>query len=179
MYKIATNLWVFLCFWLVFGLAYAVEQKWIFDYVDPLKPLYFWSGWLSFACLLGGLILPNGRFWGLIALVFAILHLSVFVYFDFYFDFVGMLEELSQKYYLYFGLICLIGFVILGGFSFAGKFYPSLVFVVMLCVFFGFLHIIAIQKVVKTSHIVVGSIVVCVLVYKIFQKINKSRRIER
>lgn len=151
----------------LFGMSYAIEQ--FGGLSDPAKVLYFWSGWLSFGSLVLGLLGRKwGRFLGHCALAFGLLHLSVFVYFDFYFAWDLMLKEIGEKTYIYLGIFSLVGMIVLGGFSFAQKFYHPLVYVVLVCVGFGLLHIVMIQKVLGLGYWIVIGISVGVLGIKIF-----------
>lgn len=162
-------LWL-LTFLTVFLIAYAIEQRWILSLPDPVKTLYLWSGYLCYGFLLSGLILPKGRLLGLIALVFACLHLSVFVYFDFYFALGPMIKELTQKRYIFFGIGSFVLFAILGFFSFRGKFFRPLVYVVMLCALLGLVHIVLIQKVVSFIYLVLIALTLGILGFKVIKK---------
>lgn len=114
-------------------------------YADPSKVFYQWSGWGAFGALVLGMVLPKGKWWGLLSLVLALLHLSVFVFFDFYFDWGLMMAEVSKKPYIYAGILALGAMSVLGVFSFF-RFYPFLRFGVWGAVFLSLTHIILIQK---------------------------------
>lgn len=152
----------------LFGIAYAIEQ--FGGLSDPAKVLYFWSGWLSFGSLVLGLLGRKwGRFLGHCALAFGLLHLSVFVYFDFYFAWDLMLKEIREKTYIYLGIFSLVGIIVLGGFSFAQRFYRPLVYVVLACVGLGLLHIVMIQKVLGLGYWIVIIVSLAILLQKVYK----------
>lgn len=126
------------------------------DFTDPIKVFYQWSGWGAFGALVLGMIMPKGKWWGLFALLLALLHLSVFVFFDFYFEWGLMIEEIAKKPYIYAGIGALGLMGVLGIFS-LGKFYPFLKFGVWGAVVFSLIHIVMIQKVISWQ---IGSVIV-------------------
>lgn len=135
----------------IFVGSYAIEQY--FGLSDPIKVLYFWSGWLSFGSLVLGLIAGRwGRALGHCALAFAILHLGIFVYFDFDFDWDLMAIEILQKNYIVLGLLGFVGMLILGYFSFSRRFYRILFWLVLICIGSALLHIVQIQKVLSWEY---------------------------
>lgn len=140
---------------------------------DPVKFFYFWSGWLSFGALMGGILMRKwGRFLGHCALVLALWHTLIFVVFDFNLAWDLMGIEILQKHYLYVGILALLLMLILGVFSFFGTFFRSLVWLVYACVILSLVHIVMIQKVLGLSYWAVIIGVVSVLGYKI----QKSKR---
>ncbi|WP_027326991.1 hypothetical protein [Helicobacter pametensis] len=149
--------WAFVAF--LFGIFRILEQ--FGGLSDPVKVFYFWSGWLCFGSLVLGLLGRKwGRFLGHCALAFGLLHLSIFVYFDFYFAWDLMFEEIGEKTYIYLGIFSLLGMMVLGGFSFARRFYRPLVYLVLVCVALGLLHIVMIQKVLAVWHwLVIGGVI--------------------
>lgn len=148
--------------------AWSIEQKIWIDLSDPLKNLYIISGWASLIFLIIGIF--KGKLFGLAALLFALLHLSIFVYFDFYFDWALILKEMMQKHYIYFGLIALILMVILGIWSFF-RWFPILRYLVFISLATACIHTIIAQKVITPIYMLL--IVVCTLT--IFYKLIKSR----
>ncbi|RDU70090.1 hypothetical protein CQA62_01365 [Helicobacter cholecystus] len=114
---------------------------------DPTKIFYQWSGWIAYGALVGGLVLPFGKWWGLFALLMGLLHSSVFVFFDFYFDWGLMLAEIIKKPYIYAGVFGLILMIILGIFSLGKKFYSILRYGVYGAVIGSLVHIVMIAKV--------------------------------
>lgn len=144
---------------------------------DPVKFFYFWSGWLSFGALIGGMLVRKwGRFLGHCALVFALWHLLIFIAFDFSFawDLMGM--EILQKYYLDVGIFALLLMLILGVFSFFGTFFRPLVWLVFACVILSLMHVVMIQKVLGLAYWIVSIGTIGVLGYKIIRLMQKSNR---
>lgn len=142
-------------------------------FTDPAKIFYQWSGWIAYGALVGGLILPWGKWWGLLALLVGLLHLSVFVFFDFYFDWGLMIAELTNKSYIYAGVIGLTLMSVLGIFSLK-KFYPILRYGVYGSVISSLVHIVMIQKVLSWQIWGVIAVSVGVLGVKIFK--HKSQK---
>lgn len=143
---------------------------------DPIKFFYFWSGWLSFGTLIAGMLMRKwGRFLGHCALLFALWHTLIFLYFDFGFawDLMGM--EILQKYYLYAGIFAFLVMLFLGFFSFFGTFFRPLVWFVFACVILSLAHIVMIQKVLDLSYWAVVIATLSVLGYKITHSIKKSK----
>lgn len=137
------------------------------NFTDPTKVFYQWSGWIAYGALLAGLVLPWGKWWGIFALLVGLLHLSVFVFFDFYFEWGLMIAELTKKPYTYAGIGALGLMGVLGIFS-LGKFYPILRFGVWGAVVCSLLHIVMIQKVLSWQVWMVILVSVGVLGVKIF-----------
>lgn len=161
-------------FLFLFGGCYLIEQYGGLS--DALKFLYFWSGWLSFECMILGLILKRwGRFLGLVALEFALIHLSIFVYFDFNFAWDLMQIELVQKYYIYYGICALGIMLVLGFFSFVGTFWHPLFYGVLGAIALGLMHIVMIQKVLKIQDYAVIFGVYAVVGWKLFQRLAKVK----
>lgn len=163
---------VFLALWII---SDQVDQSG--RLADPVKFFYIWSGWLSFAALLGGLLFRKmGRFLGHCALVFALWHTLIFIVFDFglNWDLMGM--EILQKPYVDIGILALLLMLILGGFSFFGTFFRSLVWVVFACILLSLAHIVMIQKVLNLFYwlMIVG--VIGVLMYKVFSFVKRLNR---
>lgn len=125
-----------------FSVLLALEDS----FSDPAKGFYLWSGWIAYIALVGGLVLPWGKWWGLLALLVGLLHLSVFVFFDFYFDWGLMFAEIAKKPYIYAGIFGLILMSVLGIFSLGKKFYPILRYGVYGAVVCSLVHIVMIQK---------------------------------
>lgn len=142
------------------------------SFTDPAKVFYVWSGWGAYLALVGGMILPKGKWWGILALILALLHLSVFVFFDFYFEWGLMLSELSKKPYIYAGMGALGLMGVLGIFS-LGKFYPILRYGVWGAVICSLVHTVMIQKVLGWKIWVVILVSVGVLGVKIFGSLKK------
>lgn len=148
-------------------------------YADPSKIFYQWSGWGAFGALVLGMVLPKGKWWGILSLDFALLHLSVFVFFDFYFDWGLMIAEVSKKPYIYAGIGALGVMSVLGAFSFAKRFYPTLKFLVLIATFLGVIHIMLIQK--AFSFWVWGAVILSLLIlgFKIFKIFFHSSTISK
>lgn len=146
-------------------------------YADPSKIFYQWSGWGAFGALILGMVLPKGKWWGLLSLNLALLHLSVFVFFDFYFDWGLMIAEIGKKPYIYAGSLALGVMSVLGVFSFAKRFYPPLRFFVFIATFLGIIHIVLIQK--AFSFWVWGIVILSLLIlgFKIFKIFSHSSTI--
>lgn len=168
---------LFLCvagFFALLGLSYGIEQ--FGDLSDPLKSLYIWSGWLSFSALILGLFAGAwGRFLGLCALVLGLWHLSLFVIFDFYFEWGLMWKEILQKHYLYYGIAALVLMIILGICSFLGTFWRFLLWLVLCCAIFSLVHIVMIQKVLSAFYWLVVLCASAALGYKAFCKLRNLR----
>lgn len=142
---------------------------------DPVKSFYFWSGWLSFGALIGGMLVRKwGRFLGHCALVFALWHTLIFMGFDFNFDWDLMGREIVQKSYLDVGIFALLLMLILGAFSFFGTFFRSLAWLVFACAVLSLVHMVMIQKVLGLGYwaVIIGTM--GVLGYKILRQ--KSNR---
>lgn len=135
----------FLLFIFVFALGFGGLLYVEGFYADPSKVFYQWSGWGAFGTLILGMILPKGKWWGLLSLNLALLHLSVFVFFDFYFDWGLMIEDINKKPYIYAGIGALGVMSVLGIFSIL-RFYPFLRFGVWGAVILSLIHIVLIQK---------------------------------
>lgn len=148
-------------------------------YADPSKVFYRWSGWGAFGALVLGMVLPKGKWWGLLSLNFALLHLGVFVFFDFYFDWGLMIEEIDKKPYIYAGIGALGVMSVLGVFSFAKRFYPPLKFLAFIATFLGIIHIVLIQK--AFSFWVWGIVVLSFLIlgFKILKILSHSSAISK
>lgn len=173
--RISEGLFFLLAFLLLCFMSDRVEQMGVL--ADPVKFFYFWSGWLSFGALIAGMLMRKwGRFLGHCALLFALWHTLIFLYFDFGFawDLMGM--EVLQKYYLYVGIFALLLMLVLGIFSFFGTFFRPLVWLVFGCVVLSLVHIVMIQKVLNLSYWVVVIGTISVLGYKIAHFIKKSKR---
>ena len=39
------------------------------NFTDPAKVFYQWSGWGAYLALIAGMILPKGKWWGILALI--------------------------------------------------------------------------------------------------------------
>lgn len=143
-------------------------------FIDPAKIFYQWSGWGSYIFLLGGLVLPSGKYFGLLALLFGILHLSVFIFFDYYFDWTFMLLDLGKKPYIYAGIFSLGLMIILGIFSLKTRFYWFLKIFVWLAIISSLVHIVMIQKVISWKIVIVIGISVSILSFKL-KKLHKHK----
>lgn len=143
------------------------------NFTDPTKVFYQWSGWGAYLALVAGMVLPKGKWWGILALIFALLHLSVFVFFDFYFEWGLMIAELVKKPYIYAGIGALGLMSVLGIFS-LGKFYPILRYGVWGAVICSLIHIVMIQKILDWKIWVVILVSVGVLGVKVFGSLKKS-----
>lgn len=143
------------------------------NFTDPAKVFYQWSGWGAYLALIAGMILPKGKWWGILALILGLLHLSVFVFFDFYFEWGLMMAELIKKPYIYAGIGALGPMSVLGIFS-LGKFYPILRYGVWGAVICSLIHIVMIQKVLDWKIWVVILVSMGLLGVKIFGSLKKS-----
>lgn len=141
------------------------------NFTDPVKVFYQWSGWGAYLVLVAGMVLPKGKWWGILALIFAFLHLSVFVFFDFYFEWGLMIGELSKKPYIYAGIGALGLMGVLGIFSLI-KFYPILKFGVWGAAICSLVHIAMIQKVLGWKIWVVILVSIGILIIKICKNIQ-------
>lgn len=159
----------FLLFILVFALGFGGLLYVEGIYADPSKVFYQWSGWGAFGALILGMILPKGKWWGLLSLDLALLHLGVFVFFDFYFDWGLMIAEIGKKPYIYAGAGALGVMSVPGVFSFAKCFYSPLRFLVLIAVILGIIHIVLVQK--AFSFWVWGIVILSLLIlgFKIFK----------
>lgn len=145
------------------------------NFTDPTKVFYQWSGWGAYLALVAGMVLPKGKWWGILALIFSLLHLSVFVFFDFYFEWGLMLSELTKKPYIYAGIGALGLMSVLGIFSLI-KFYPILKFGVWGAVICSLIHIVMIQKVLDWKIWVVILVSVGVLGVKILKAFKPKKQ---
>ncbi len=147
--------------------SYGIEQKILFDLDDPLKKLYIISGWASLSCLILGVFW--GKMLGLCALLFACIHVAIFVYFDFYFDWMLMLKELVQKYYLYFGVLAFSIMIILGFFSLY-RWFLILRYLVLLSLATACIHTIMTQKIITPIYMMLLAICILSIGYKLFKR---------
>lgn len=172
--RISEGLFFLLAFLALWFVSDRVEQMGVL--ADPVKFFYFWSGWLSFGALIVGMFMRKwGRFLGHCALLFALWHTLIFLYFDFGFAWNLMGMEILQKYYLYVGIFAFLVMLFVGFFSFFGTFFRPLVWLVFICAALSLAHIVMIQKVLDLSYwaVVIGTI--GVLGYKIKHTIRKSK----
>lgn len=146
---------------------------------DPIKSLYFWSGWLAFGALVIGLFMRRwGRFFGHCALVFSLWHLMIFIDFDFYFAWELMLRDVLQKYYLFVGILGLLIMLFLGAFSLFGRFYRFFAWLVFACIALSLAHIVMIQKVLGLAYWAVIIVVVSASIYKIWRLQTSNRSLK-
>ncbi|RDU71717.1 hypothetical protein [Helicobacter brantae] len=138
-------------------------------FADPIKVFYQWSGWGAYIALVAGMVLPKGKWWGLLSLNLALLHLSVFMFFDFYFDWGLMIAEVSKKPYIYMGVGALVLMSVLGVFSFGKRFFPSLRFLVWGAMLLSLAHIVMIQKVLSLWIWGGVGVSLAILCFKVFK----------
>lgn len=138
-----------------------------------LDRLYFYSGWITLISLVASLFLPFKKYFGLFALIAGLIHLWIFVWVDFSFQWEFIYEELKQKWYIYVGMASLLLLVACGLGSFFRYF--ALKSLVYLSIILALIHIILILKKINMSYAISISIIAILVICKIVASRRKKQ----
>lgn len=154
------------CLCVTYVLLYSLD----FSHPQTFDRLYFYSGWIGFACLLLSLISRWKKYLGLLGFFASFVHLWIFIFLDFDLQIEFILIEIQEKTYLLYGLLSFIILAVCALGSIAKRFYFSLL--VYISIILALIHIVLIQKVLSSAYLAVIIVTSVLLVYKFWKKVR-------